>query len=500
MQERIFNLALRNPSHPFISNLVHLSSPLPIILSQDDFCKRALGFIEERHFESIAKNVQSVVSASFNTPIPCEKLIDALGQFTHLKQLSLRRIKSDNVDMNFLLEKISAILKNLEHLSLKCSRSSLFKKIIFEKSLAVLPKTLTSFSCTGCDIENVQLRQLQKLSSLTELDLSQSVNFSNLTFSDFPQSLEVLRLRECMIEDNNLLNIENLYHLRELNLSGNDLSGATLKLLPQSIKKLNLSFNPLTEAICNQLRDHTGITEIDFSSTPHIEGNIASLPRSLEKITFSGLGELDELTILALQHFPRLTHCYIGTRKLSNSEMVARFPTTLTHLSLISMEITENVCKHLHSQNKLIKLNLSGHLLTQSDFSQLSESILHLKVNFCSLTDEALQKVCFLKNLQSLSIACNPDITSKALSLLPSSITKLDLAACIELDESVFENIAHLTNLKSLNLIHIPSVTGTDICLLPKSVNKVQFTREFFSPEAIQYLQQHPNCIEVVAL
>ncbi|KAJ3701095.1 hypothetical protein LUZ61_004800 [Rhynchospora tenuis] len=366
--------------------------------------------------------------------------------------------------------------------------------------------------------------KLRSLSSLRAYQPFHGLNPSscNFLFSEFPY-LRIFNMNNCGIKELPE-SIGNLKHLRYLNLSDNkieelpesigqlynlqvfDLFANPLKKFPKGFTKLiglrKLRINPRAIPMISGIGKLTSLQDLSEYQVQrqdgHRIGELKDMTQLLRKLYLSGLeyidGKkeaaqamlsnkryleililgwennrninqvLDEDVLLALQPHPNLMvfHIYYYGGVQLPYWLQEKFLPLLNHLCIVGCA-NLNVLGNLPSSLCILEIERCHNLITIED-CLLPEQLPVIKkiiLDDCKeLKSVPVQKFNGFIFLQELQVSHCPKITCSKELLLPSSIEKLVMQSCGNLDISLPYCLEHLTNLSTLKLEKCSNITS----------------------------------------
>ncbi|EFC42986.1 predicted protein [Naegleria gruberi] len=274
-------------------------------------------------------------------------------------------------------------------------------------------KQLTKLGIGQVGVGDEGVRQLEKLTQLTELDAS----CNDFTISVLVQvidnslkQLKTLSVYSCNIEDEHMKDITTLSQLTSLSVGINRITGNSLKLIGYSMKDLTyleVANNEIGDAGTEYLCNLKKLKELSISSN------------KISQLGFEHIKSMDQLRIL---------QC--------NNTNIMNQVSTMSHLETlvvisdckINIEIFESMSKNMKS---LTKLNLYKNAINDMDFVRFIASIQHLRelhLESCSINDNSVEIISSIQNLRGLFVPSN-DITDGGVKHLTklTSLRELDI-------------------------------------------------------------------------
>lgn len=488
IQNRISNLALLKPNHPFVQSLTHFSNQVNELQCIPEHR------LSSQMFQNLAANNSEIVSVKLFKLNNGDK-IDAFASCEKIKTLHLPQFSGD---IDRTVEIIGNSMKNLEELCIEWyDRGNVIPQLA-GSTLDKLPKTLTTLTLTQSHIGDIFLKNLPFFPALKKLNLNYSNSQIKEDFSCLPESIEVLNLRFCA-RINSTIDLSKLTKLVDLDLSCNVLGRHSLKQLsvPFSIKRLDISSNFLSDAIFKSLKNLQKMTHLILDNNKIHGIGISSLSKTIESLSLKEC-YLDVNAIKELQQLPKLTELNISGSTFEE-DWVLLLPESLEKLHIDNLKLTDAVFDKLKRLKNLTHLSISDNeQITGRGLSLLPATLQELRVSNCNLSDAGLLEISQLQKLTSLIADHNMCITSKGISNLPASITSLDLKKCLSLNNSTFESLHHLICLTSLNMQGIWNITGSNIHLIPKTVTYLNLADCYLSKKAVDKLHQNPQFLEFI--
>ncbi|KAK2639979.1 hypothetical protein Ddye_027774 [Dipteronia dyeriana] len=310
---------------------------------------------------------------------------------------------------------------------------------------------LKSLSSTDQLSEALQHLEIQLCSTLTtigqlpetlkHLDIKKCHELHSLSLSgQLPASLEYLS-----IYDSPITTLSSPGHLpaslQHLNIEFcSKLTSLSSGQLPATLKYLKINSCGIMSSIADGLQNLSNLQQINISNCPSLESfpqgglprtsltvfsissclKLNALPSSMH--TMNSLQELHILNLTSLSSFPQ-----------------QGFPINLTSLSIISLQIYDQVMQRLHKLTSLRNLNIGGCQNAVS-FPQegmemmLPTSLTRLTLtNFRKLRCLSLEGFRNLTSLECLSISLCPKLTSFLEKELSSSLLELYISNCSKL-------------------------------------------------------------------
>ena len=251
-----------------------------------------------------------------------------------------------------------------------------------------------------------------------------SINLTAKSATDiFKQLHQAHNLHKLALSDNNLYatvsdlakNLHHLPQLTKLNLSSVDMGDKECRLLAESLKfvrklqVLNLSFNPLSQGIC-ELAKHLfnvpHLTELELRDTQMGEKEVTAVARSLQSISklknlYLSSNPLGQGIIELSKHLPSvpyLTELNLERTQMGEKEVTAvarslQSISKLEDLTLASNPLGQGIIelsKHLPSVPHLTELNLRDTQMGEKEVTAVA----------CALKD--------LPELEWLDLSLNP--------------------------------------------------------------------------------------------
>lgn len=252
------------------------------------------------------------------------------------------------------------------------------------------------------------LKELSSWRGLKKLSLANCYNLTdeNLVYLSSLSNLQCLDLSECgiiHISNQGLNHISNLSNLTDLNVRNCKIEDDDL-IYPSNfchVQMLNLAICNITDAGLVHLSQHTKLKKLNLISCHQLTGEGLS--------HLSTLADLTGLEVLASQMTEQ------DFRHLSKLG-------TLQFLNLDLSHMTDNGLIHICNLNHLTDLSFQGDRMTDQGFRHISKlsKLQFLDLHKCNITDNALIHLSKLTNLTILSLYRCQEITDQALSDLKS--------------------------------------------------------------------------------
>ena len=219
------------------------------------------------------------------------------------------------------------------------------------------------------------------MENVTLLDMSDNaLDWDDRLVQNYP-ALTTLRAKRCQLGSSN---VKPLKHLITLDLSGNLLTTFNLKLLPESVRDLDLSANQLTT-----LGDSDG----DEVALPNLVGfNVAE----------------NKLTAIPTLHAPCLQTMHCGNNQLTSLEFLWKAQTCLTTLEASRNRLMATLSR---LPDILVSLDLSQNRLTSIQL--LPKTLVRLVLN-----DNCIQEL----DLTNCHAVCEVVLNGNQLQQVPTSI------------------------------------------------------------------------------
>ena len=299
---------------------------------------------------------------------------------------------------------------------------------------------LQTLECSGNKLTTLNLSNNRKLNNLkadnnqlTNITLSDSTALYEINLSDnMLTTVEGLtrntNLSELNLSNNPIANItalgsNQLPNLRELKLSGIDLSGlnSLLDVSPDSIRTLSIANCNLSNVDLSVIR---GVKELEISSNPLQSLNLASF-NMLERLSASGCGltgltlptATDELNVLIarannletldLSAYTKLVGINVGKNKLtslilptSSSEEMGMLDCSFNQLesldvsaysNMLVMKANNNKIKSFTAGDGMIAPNLSNNMLSGINLSNRAIMSIPAMLHMFAFTDDGLE-------------------------------------------------------------------------------------------------------------
>ncbi|GLV37587.1 uncharacterized protein CBL_13859 [Carabus blaptoides fortunei] len=283
-------------------------------------------------------------------------------------------------------------------------------------------------------------------SVLEELNLSYNpIRYINQPTYLASTSLQVLKMQGCSLVYIPELFLTKLTKLNSFIISGNDLGDRVIQLKSDTVETLDVSYCSL---------EQINLTKLPGLKFVNLTGNYISkiLPRyfnseklqvldlynntikSIDKNAFNNLPAMETLNLSTntFTHLHPETFGYnkmLKTLKLSRTYMtqLVRFNiSTLETLDFSVNEIQYFTADDLKLMPSLKYLNLDKNLITRLPRRIISNSLLHLDLSTCKITDITNETFAYLPNLQELYIAGNR-LTGLKPTYLPNNLKEITL-------------------------------------------------------------------------
>ncbi|EGC1320644.1 LapB repeat-containing protein [Listeria monocytogenes] len=312
-----------------------------------------------------------------------EVMTNSLTKIDVQKQPQLQSIYCDTGYSSKITE---VTLKSLPRLSsvtnsgsgIKLERSSLLKKVYLED----LPYLSSSVNVTECGLEELVIRNLPKLTSI----------------SAYTNQLTTLE------------GLENLPTVSEINVSSNKITELeNMQSLP-NLKKLTISSNKLTSLVMNQETSEKwpNLENIYLTQNELTKFDVQNQPK-LKIIAFNS--SYSQLTEATLKNLPQLTAASVSSSGISFTNSAKLSKVTIENLPAFpsSSSITISSCNTEELVLKDIPLvkniTLSGNKLSDLDGLENLPSVTSFNVSANELTDT--ESIPTLLNLSTLTLSNN---------------------------------------------------------------------------------------------
>ncbi|KAK8837741.1 hypothetical protein M9Y10_036276 [Tritrichomonas musculus] len=466
-------------------------------------------YLSGNKFTSLPENLNEliVIDLSRNQmkslmPINVSK---ALMTYSNLKTLYL----SDNQLTNFndFFES-----KSIETLDLLQNRFSEFPNNFFVKLpnlktlyfdcnfLKVFPKqqseTLSSLTMSLNNIESIELSSIV-FSQLASLDLSKNkiqkipkdfsksfpilhdINLSNNFISELPgfngnESIFPNSLKEINLSNNSIEKITNsitsLQNLTVLNIQNNKIK--TVPQLPQSIQKLNLSYNKI-ESFSEQTLNMVKEFDLSYNELTRFPTEIKMPQLSTFSIDHNKITSMDFGSVPFKKFFPKsVTSIDISFNKIDKLEkkIFTKLP-NLTTLIAYFNRITE-IPSEISECRKLCYLDISFNPIKK--FPKLPRSLLRILASNCQI--DSFENP-FVEPQSITETAPTAEQTESSSKNQPTSQSSIHLRT-VDLSGNRLESFPDLMTIQTLNLSQnkikkMPQLTNT-IRILDLSMNDLE--------------------------
>ena len=345
------------------------------------------------------------------------KRINLLNRYEKLQKLDIRDNKSDETTENrslkfplqlrhlnlscsdFRNDNVSSLKNNLALTHLYLDNSSWVTKEVLES----LPLKLEVVSLSGCHSLKVEdLKLCQTWSNLKQLYLSNAIKISSLLFEYLPPSLRIL---DCSFSDiNDLSKIERLEQMKELRLSGNNISTSCLSALPPLLQKLDLGACQLKDEHIEQLQRLKHLTYLNMSSSASISDCALAYLSNLNTLIHLDVSKNTQLTARALQ----------------------KLPISLVVLLLEQCDFDDDLMEYVAPCTQITTLNLNQNSrITGSKLHLLSKKMKHLHLAQCDIDDNRARCFAEFTSLITLDLRHNVRLTEATAKIFPKQIEKL---------------------------------------------------------------------------
>ena len=379
-------------------------------------------------------------------------------KFPHVKKLNLSHC--DTLQFKAETGKAIGMFKELQTLIIEGVNFS--ESVFFD----FLPESIVNLSLANSILADMSLpRAFKRLNQLKELDIFHVQGIEN-QLATVPQSLRKLKLH---FDSNSVdacleaLFQKNLAQLEELDISlglhdekNIFLAGKSLRLLPQSIRKLtcqNQSF--FTDNLSEGLSRASSLEELDISGTSIFADHLRSFPYALVKFSCRDCA-INDITLRQLfRCCSRLEELDISGTNVTG-EYLKFAPRTLIKLNCSRCQnLTEaNLEEGLKILTQLKELNISGTNITGGCLQFVSPTLLKFDGSQCSkLSDDALLPLLArAKNLSELNVSTTK-IDGSCLKLDLPALLKFSCARCSSFYcSSTSSELAHMPNLQELDI------------------------------------------------
>jgi F-box/leucine-rich repeat protein 14 len=350
-----------------------------------------------------------------------------------------------------------------------CYNKSVWKGVEAKLHLRRSSPTLFS-SLVKRGIRNVQILSLRRtlkdvvvgVTNLESLNLSGCYNVTDVglghAFAQDLPNLKTLDLSLCkQVTDSSLGRIaQHLKNLEVLELGGcSNITNTGLLLIAWGLKKLKR----LNLRSCWHISDQ-GIGHLAGLSKETAEGNLA--------LEYLGLQDCQRLSDESLKH---IAQGLVSLKNLNLSFCISVTDSGLKYLSKMPKleELNLRACDNISDIGMaglaeegccgLESLDVSFcEKIGDQALQHISQGLYHLKslsLSSCQISDEGLEKLAKMKDLQVLNVGQCSKITDKGLEVLANELINLnsiDLYGCTKISSKGIEIIMKLPKLKSVNL------------------------------------------------
>jgi hypothetical protein len=269
------------------------------------------------------------------------------------------------------------------------------------------------------EITNQALEYIKDLKHLQILDLRQTpINDAGLAMLENLTSLRKLYLTHCKLLDKGLVHLRKLGNLEVLVLGGyqggpngagqTEITDEGVRELKELIKlqRLYLKWIKVTDAGVKELRNLTNLRELTFQDNDKITDT------ALETIK-----DFPKLEVLCLFH-TKVTDA--GLKHLSGLQQLQ-----LLHLG--DTEVTDEGMKALRALPNLRRLDLGGTRVTDRGMEELVElpQLERLSIYRTKVTDKGLKELTKLQNLKRLDLA-QTHVTAAGQDEIKAALPKLE--------------------------------------------------------------------------
>lgn len=316
---------------------------------------------------------------------------------------------------------------------------------------------------TSLKLANNQITDIDFLSGLTKLA---SLDLSNNKISDITPLSELTSLRTLHLDGNDITDFTPLYGLGGLSMltiTDMEISASQLKELREALPSCIIYSDDATEETVEiTLGGKTfksDVTELDLSDCGISDISLLSACTELKTLDLSGNSITDISTLVDLS---KLTQLDLSDNAVSDISPLMSL-TKLEYLNLSGNGIRSVTA--LRNLTALKELNLSGS--SPASFAPLSglTSLKTLYLDGTGLANSDLPELYGLKNLKSLSVRDNSELTASGVDALQKKLTSCsishsELKSEITLGGKTFASDAETVEAKGLSLGDISEVSG----------------------------------------
>jgi len=233
----------------------------------------------------------------------------------------------------------------------------------------------------------------------------------------------------------------------------------------------------------------SSLKSLELSFAPLLGRGFQSLPTSLQMLDLSHCTK--QITYKGIKYLPSsLTELNLSHCKIPDGDILKYLPLMLSYLDLSHSNVTSNGIKYL--PDSLNVLGLQGCDIVT--IHSLPSSLKKLDLSRC-IDIQDYERVCYLlpSSLKELNLAFCYKINSKGIRYLPPSLETLNLNNC-----SITDNdLQHLpSSLKSLNL-NLCKITDNGLKYLPISLTSLDLRWNLITANGLRYL---PSSLKTLSI
>jgi len=346
--------------------------------------------------------------------------VEALQNLTHLKLLEITHFGKPRLPEHAL-----STLINVEHLVLSHgnlqyliqqdlrNQNKLANISLEDNKFSEVPEIfktpvgdLTELNLKSNAIAEIHAGDFEGIGNLIVLDISQNpfVSINVDAFASLENSLEYLICRSCHLTDAHLDAVKSLVSLRELNISGNDVTAISSILQEMkslsNIKRLDVQRNQittLTSSVFEGMSDSLQVLDLSDNPLTSIDSNTFTPLKHLRELQLNNIGSLKfDQNTFATQNTTLRILGMNGARFLSPPWSAISPITTLQVLLLSNCSIDDIPEFTFKNNGQLADLDLSVNKLTsltQKKMTGLQNSLVRIVLSNNSI--ETLDECIF---------------------------------------------------------------------------------------------------------
>ncbi len=237
-----------------------------------------------------------------------------------------------------------------------------------------------------------------------------------LVLKDFPlNELELLNCHQLTL--NALSIIETIPAIKSLKLGGCQwINDAALSKIPSHVDSLSVAgcTNFTKNGLINL--QHTHVRNLDITGCNQLmDSDLAELPDQLEALDLRLCKGVEEKTAKRLSELSHLRHLVLASTPFKD-EYVEFLSNSFYSLDLSECNLSDVALKKINQMKDLKELSVAGSRITDAGLTQLPDSIIELRLDFCrEITNEGVKVLINHKNLKKLSLFDCPYITGQAI-------------------------------------------------------------------------------------